>query len=236
MKKKYSRKYFKLEKTWWWFSARRELLDQILKKINKREMKILDFGCSSGINMNILGKYGNVFGIDKDKEAIKIAKMRGFNVLRGDIKTKFKDKTFDLITCLDVIEHIDKDRDLLKEFYRVLKKEGKLIITTSAFMFLWSTHDIINQHKRRYEKNELEEKIRYAGFKILKSSYWNMTSFLPVLLFKSIWKGIKSSESYLIEAPKILNYLMLNILRIENNIISKANLPIGVSLLLVCGK
>ena len=161
----YTAKYYNLEKDHWWFAGRRKLILKLLKDVS-RDSKVLDIGCSGGVLIQELANEGlkNLVGIDADQSAVLLARNRELNVMLVDaIKTNFEDENFDMIIAADVLEHIENDDQALKEWNRILKKGGKIIILVPAFMFLWRKHDEENQHKRRYSKKQLLKKLKGAG-------------------------------------------------------------------------
>src|SRR3990167_3310097 len=167
------------EKHWWHLSKRRELID-IVKQLNLKNSNILEIGCGTGKNLELLSKFGEAWGLDKSREAIKFCKRRGLNnLVLGDAENiPFSKGKFNLIILLDVLEHTD-DIMSIKEMSRVLAPKGYLIITVPAFSWLWSQWDVVLEHKRRYTKHELTSKLELGGFKIVKISY--KYSFLVLL-------------------------------------------------------
>ncbi len=236
MEKEYELKYHDIEKDNWWFVGRRDIIFRNMPK--KKELKILDVGCSGGINIKYLGEKGfeNIFGIDTSKQAIKSCKKKGIknvSVVDGS-KTHFKNKEFDIIIASDVLEHIKDDEKALSEWKRILKDEGKLILFVPAFNFLWSNHDNINRHFRRYSKKELIKIVKESGFGIIKASYWNFFVFLPssfIKIFKKIF--VEKSRDNLVKVNPVINKMLLKMIYIENRLLNNINLPFGVSVFIV---
>jgi len=200
-------KYLEIQKNWWWFSGRRDLILQLISDISYE--KVLEIGCGSGE----LSKYQkNYTGIDISPKSSKF--------IVGDAqKLPIKDNSFDLILLLDLLEHTD-DKVVIEEVYRVLKPNGYVIITVPAFMFLWSQHDIDNHHVKRYRRGELP----LSKFELLKFTYWN-TILFPMMVLA------KRKKKQLTVLPKTINYILESVLKIENYLISKnIILPIGVTL------
>ena len=144
MEKEQYKIMYDIEESNWWYKGMRKilfsLLDTYLKK--KKNLKILDAGCGTGINLNYLKKYGDVTGIDISDEAIKFSKKRGYKIKKANIeKLPFKDNTFDLVISLEVIYHkqVKNDIKALKEIHRVLKKRGLAIIRVPAKKILYRT-------------------------------------------------------------------------------------------------
>ena len=238
MLKEYEIKYHKLEKEQFWFKAIRKLILQLIGD-NKEQLVILDIGCSGGVLLDELRENGfnDIYGIDLSEDGINICQYnRHKNTYVMDAaKTEFKDNMFDLIIASNVLEHIENDEDALKEWNRILKKDGLLIVIVPAFKFLWSEHDIVNAHFRRYRKNELETKIR-KNFELIKISYWNFILFFPVFAVRMVQLLIKPKPTLtgdLIDFNPILNKCLYSILWTENKLLKFIVLPVGISLFTV---
>lgn len=235
LEKSFEDEYLEQEKHHFWFVARRELIDGLCKKILKNKSKILEVGCFSGENMDILKKYGDVYGVDNSRKAIQKAKEKGLNVFLADAtKLPFKDSTFDIVLMLDILEHLKDDGKTINEARRVLKEDGILMITVPAFKWLWGEHDEVNKHLRRYSKKDILTLIN--GFKLLRCSFWNFFLLPPIYLIRILPKS-KKPKSDLSRSPSFLNTILLAILRLENIfILSGLDLPIGVSLITIAKK
>ncbi|MBI3740653.1 MAG: class I SAM-dependent methyltransferase, partial [Chloroflexi bacterium] len=135
--------------------------------------EILDVGCGAGNMIHHLARYGRVRGIEVDARPVAQAIARGYDVRQGDATRgiDFPDASFDLVTALDVIEHVDDDAAILREAHRVLRANGTLAITTPAFQALWSHNDVLNGHKRRYAARDLRARVERAGFRVHRLSY-----------------------------------------------------------------
>ena len=230
-------KMYKFEEGYWWWIGKREIVKGIINRLNSDFRTILDVGCGTGLNLIYLKHYGTVIGLDFSKEALDFCKLRAAeNLIQADAeKVPFKDDTFDLITALDLLEHLD-DGDVLKEFHRVLKPNAYLVVSVPAFKFLWCKHDEVLHHKRRYNKDQLGGILEQNGFLIKKITYWNSFLFLPIVMMKLIKrKAMKKQElkTDVEELPNIVNMIFAFILRIESHLISHVNLPVGVSVICV---
>lgn len=206
---------------------------------NKKSCKILDVGCGTGKNIEAFSRFGAVWGIDSAKEALAFCKKRGFkNVTLGSIeKIPFAKESFDCVTALDVLEHVD-DSQALKEIYRVLKKSGIIIATVPAFPQLWSRWDEVLHHKRRYTQKTLKRVLQRNEFEIVKISYMHSFLFLPVLIIRAI-KNLIHENHYPSDfklSNRIVNYLLENIANLEKFFIINARIPFGTSLIVVAEK
>jgi SAM-dependent methyltransferase len=224
---------FVQEKTYWWHVAKRRLVCEAIGKA-KKSQKILDAGCGTGALITDLEKLGyQCWGGDASPEALKFCQKRGlknFWLLNFEKKLPTKNNFFDKISCLDVLEHVAKDDNLLKEFSRTLETNGRLYITVPAYRFLWSYWDQMLGHKRRYSKGELVELLNNCGFRVCRASYFNSFLLLPVFVIRCFKSGIKDQKSDFVEVPKWLNFLLIVVSRIESFFVLKSLTPFGLSI------
>jgi SAM-dependent methyltransferase len=200
----------------------------------------LDIGCGSGLMLNALEDIGQTYGMDMSDEAISFSK----EIFTGTVKkgmlpdeVPYEENFFDLITALDVIEHVDRDIDSLKAMHSRLIAGGKAVITVPAYMFLWSSFDDVNEHKRRYTLNELNEKLVQAGFTVEKITYYNTLLFPVVLVVRILNNILNRDGSSDIDMPsKPLNFVLKQIFGLEKYLLKFVNLPFGVSILAVVRK
>ena len=241
MLKNYEDKYHIIEKSNWWFKARRDLIINLIK--GNSNNKILDVGCSGGLLLLKLKSidYNNIYGLDISNDAINICKNSGLkNVfVRDGLVTKFKDEEFDFVIASDILEHIRQDSLAIKEWTRILKKSGRLIIFVPAFQSLWSDHDELNYHVRRYNKNLLLNLAKNNNLAIERLSFWNFSLFIPSIINKLAKRFIKSRNKMddFYKVNNTFNNILYNILRLENKLIHTGiNMPIGVSLFVILRK
>src|SRR6266850_1390203 len=213
---------YKLESFYWWFVARRRLLESLIEGISHEYNRpaILDVGCGTGINFSVLAKYGDTFSSDASEEALSFSKGRGIDgLVRSQVESlPFASSTFNIVTALDVLEHVDDDLKALDELLRITKDGGVLVITVPAYGFLWSEHDEALHHRRRYAASELRNKLTNAGFEVERVTYYITFLFFPILLVRfaqSLSKrSIHAKTSHII-LPVWLNSLLIAILGLE---------------------
>jgi SAM-dependent methyltransferase len=237
----YIKEYQKMKNYNWWFLTRNDIIEKMLKKyslsLNFYNQKILDCGCGRGDLLIYLKKKGfkNLYGIDNTKDMIK--NIDDISVFNMDVcNMSFNDEEFDIVISSDLIEHIDDDKKAILEMKRILKKNGVLIVFVPAFNFLWSYHDVINMHKRRYTKKEIVFKLKSEGFEILKSSYWNFLAFFPVFIIRIIKKIFKIRTNDFYSFPLFLNKIIAYFVFVENFLLNYINFPFGVSVFVVARK
>lgn len=228
----------------WWFVGRRAILESFLQgiieksKIKNQESKILDVGCGTGANLEMLKQFGESEGVDVSDDALEFCKKKGLKVHKGLAEElPFEDESFDVVTALDVVEHLDDDVAGLKEMNRVLKKGGKTLIFVPAFMWLWGVQDDISNHRIRYTRQQIVERLEKAGFEIERATYANITFFAPILLGRVLMKitGIKPESENNVNVSA-LNGFFGKIFSAERFWLKRANFPFGVSIVIVAKK
>lgn len=235
--------FFEIQKKHWWFVTKKDIvLDTIGRYFTKdgSEKRVLDIGCGSGLMLNALENIGQAYGMDMSDDAINFSK----EIFNGEVEkgalpdqVPYEENFFDLITALDVIEHIDNDVDSLKSMRSLLVPGGTIVITVPAYMFLWSSFDEMNEHKRRYTLTELREKLVLAGFTVEKISYYNTLLFPIVFAVRMLNNILKRDGASDVDMPASpLNFVLKKIFGIEKYLLRFLNLPFGVSVLAVVRK
>jgi SAM-dependent methyltransferase len=235
---------YRNEQSHWWFVGRRTVvldrIEQIYK--NQTNLKVLDVGCGTGLTMQYLRRYGTVTGVDLSPVALDFCRRRQHQslVMAPLEKLPFAENSFDLVTALDIIEHLDDDVAGLKEIGRVLKPGGRAVILVPAYMFLWSLQDEVSSHKRRYVAKTIEQAIRSANLAVERSTYAN-TFLFPVIyggrmalkVVRKFNNGIENENGL---HPGWSNGILKQIFTAEAPVLRKVNFPFGVSILLVARK
>lgn len=198
-------------------------------------LRILDVGCGTGANLEMLATFGQAEGVDVADEALTFCKGKGLNVHKGLAEDlPFKDAEFDVATGLDVIEHLDDDVAGLTEMHRVLKPGGRILVFVPAFMWLWGVQDDISHHRIRYTKKQIVEKLEKAGFTVERATYANISFFLPILFGRAFMRltGIKPESENNVNVSA-LNGLFGKIFSSERHFLKRLNFPFGVSIVVV---
>lgn len=229
--------YIQEEKHWWHISKRNVVAGMLGAILRNRNLKILDIGCGAGKTMDMLSRFGTVWGLDINKKALSFCKKRGFQhlMLADAADTGFKDNFFDVVTMLDVLEHTDENTTL-QETKRILKPDGFMIITVPTYQWLWSSWDEALKHKKRYTKHNLGAAVKKNGFTIIQSSYMYSFLTLPVFIFRKLKSRQKSYESDFSTNPPFVNFLCTLFANIERYFVMRGWIPFGTSLILVCKK
>ncbi len=235
--------YEKLEKYYWWFVGRRQIIGRVLEKyFSGEKLNILDWGCGPGGNFSLLGQYGQVLGVDASEESISACKQKGItNVLQAVELSELKGGAqYDLVTNFDVLEHISDDRGFLQGLRTVVKPGGHVLVTVPAYQFLWSSLDEALGHKRRYTRKEISEKFARAGYQVMRASYFIFflsPAFVGYRMFEKLIKKKSTSLSgSVIEFPKLINWLFTKTLSLESILIPFISLPFGTSIIVLAKK
>lgn len=234
----------RVEDSHWWFVGRRAILESFMQKIvseipnPKSSISILDVGCGTGANLEMLAQFGASEGVDVSDDALEFCRAKGLKVHKGLAeKLPFADESFDVVTALDVVEHLDDDVAGLREMHRVLKRGGKTLIFVPAFMWLWGVQDDISNHRIRYTKKQIVERLEKAGFVIERATYANWTFFAPILAGRTLMKvtGIKPESENNVNVSA-LNGIFGKIFSAERLWLKNFNFPFGVSIVITAAK
>jgi SAM-dependent methyltransferase len=220
----------------WWYRGRRRFLRTELDRLPLAPSpRLLDAGCGSGRTLDELAGYGRVSGIDLSPEAVAAARRRGHDdvhVARVE-ELPFPDATFDVVTCLDVVEHTPDDRATLAELWRVTRPAGLLLVTVPAYEALWSWHDEVNLHFRRYDSTSLRAAARASGWDVVGDTHFNSLLLAPAAAVRVAQRRRPpSGHSDLGLTPRALNGVLEWPLRLESRLVAAGiRLPAGLSLL-----
>jgi len=234
----------RVEDTHWWFVGRRAILASFLQQITAKlhstrgAIRILDIGCGTGANLEMLSRFGTSEGVDVSDDALDFCRGKGLIVQEGLAeKLPFEDESFDITTALDVVEHLDDDIDGLKEMYRVTKPGGYSLIFVPAFMWLWGVQDDVSNHRIRYTRSQIVERLEKSGYSIERATYANWTFFAPILAGRTLMKltGIKPESENNVNISA-LNGIFGKLFSAERFWLKRFNFPIGVSIVVVAKK
>ena len=213
-----------------WFRSKRDLINILMNKIGRKNLKILNIGAGTGADLEIMNRFGNIYIIDVNKKALDLIPSNLYSEKKVCDATAlpYPNDFFDIVCSFDVFEHIENDKKAVLEAHRVLKKNGLLLLMVPAFNFLFSAHDKALLHYRRYSKKKLYDLLRIFKYEYL--SYWNSILFIPLSILRILKKRAKPKTDYF-NLPSLLEKAFLNFLRIENKLIMKDyRLPFGLSL------
>lgn len=235
---------FEAEDSYWWFIARNRILEKTVRTFCelKPTFNLLDVGCGTGGFASLLKSDCNVIGIDTSDIALDYSRKRGLTNIKNCYLNQFDKNQYgkiDAITMLDVIEHIEDDAKVVKEAYDLLVNGGYMFASVPAYQWLWSHHDEIHMHYRRYTVTRFKKLFRDAGFKVMYSSYFNTILFPPAVLKRFIDKitgAGQKNDAPIDEVPDFVNTVFTKLFMLEKSLIPSVMLPFGLSIVLVAKK
>jgi SAM-dependent methyltransferase len=243
MERSFLDKYRRIEREHWWFRVRSKILTDQLHLLLKgiRPMQILNVGAATGASTEMLQSFGEVSSLEYDQPSVDYCRdVLKLDVIQGSITAlPYADASFDLVCAFDVVEHVEDDRLAVSELIRVCKPGGHVFVTVPAYMSLWSDHDVVNNHYRRYQQTELLA--LFSSGSLLRSTYFNTLLFPMIWLARRIGNIFKRKDA----APKPDNEWMQHpltdrlfgaVFTLERPLLRHMNLPFGVSLALIWNK
>jgi len=216
----------------WWYRGRAAVVRAVLDRIDSPDgQRILDFGAGYGGMHDELARRGEVYAFEPDVEAQSQAKKKNYRAIY-DSERAALGRRYDLIGLFDVLEHIEDDRAFLERAHDALEENGKLIITVPAMPFLWSVHDVMHHHFRRYTRETLRHALIRAGYTVEYLSHWNAALFVPAALTRLL--GRSGESSFML--PRFLDTIFHTLIRTESALMRLTPLPFGISLVALARK
>ena len=251
MHKEYYKEYYFNERNHWFFLARNKIILDTIRRFfisNDSSNKILNVGVATGYTSVLLKEFGDVESIEFNPDCYDfvVHNVPEIKVTKGSIlELPYKDESFDMVCAFDVIEHVKDDELAIKEMKRVCKQDGFVYVTVPAYMFLWSNHDEINIHERRYCRKYLKYRFQSDG-NIVYSTYFNSLLFPVIAFYRLFISGLRQESKNIDDEKEIigkdlaigsnfwfLNKMLYYLFSFESLILkSKIKFPIGVSIML----
>ncbi len=241
----------RVEDTHWYHESRRRLLEYYLDSVKDALpscAQILDVGCGTGGMLNVLEKYGDITGLEISEYALSLLlkKHPSAKIKIGsanDLDNIFKGQAFDLATFFNVLYHkwIADDVQVLKKAADIVKPGGFIVLNEPAYGFLYRDNDKICFGARRYTKTGIRDILTKAGFRIVKITYFNSLSFLPLVAITALQRSglirFKSASNELRRPHRVVNELLKFIMSCELAIIKIfGSMPFGVSVFVLAEK
>jgi SAM-dependent methyltransferase len=224
-----------LDAVHWWFVARREILASLIERRVPldSDAPILEIGCGTGHNLEMLSRFGRVDAVELDDEARALASTRlGRPVGNAPLPELpgIEDGHYQLIALLDVLEHIDDDIAALSSIRRKLAPGGHILVTVPANPWMWSAHDVAHHHHRRYSVAALRSAVERAGLRIDLLSHFNTLLFPLAAAARLGGKltGKEDSDDRL--PPRPLNRMLTAVFGLERHVVGRVPMPFGVSI------
>jgi SAM-dependent methyltransferase len=224
--------------THWWYRARREILSDYLTRFGDlpKDARVLEIGCGTGHNLPMLAQFGEVDAIEIDETAAAKASERlGKKVGSSPLPELegVEPGSYDLVAVLDVVEHVEDDVGALQAMARALKPGGKILITVPAHQWMWSAHDVVNHHKRRYSKGTLMAALEKSGLKARKLRWFNSLLFPVAVAARFAGKLMGKDDSDDSPPPKALNTLFEGVFGLERHLVGRIPMPPGLSIIVL---
>lgn len=236
MEPEYAARYRELYERHWWWRAREEYLVSWLRRLwpNRGRLAILDVGCGDGLFFDRLAEFGDVEGVEADASIVNAASPFRDRIYVGPLDENYRPgKRFDLVLMLDVVEHVQDAVAFLRHGVRLLDAEGRLLITVPAFPLLWTAHDVINHHVKRYTKAGVRRVADAAGMRIEHWRYFDQWTFAAKLLIRLKETMIPTAGSVPKIPPPPVNRALYAFSRLEHLTLGRLPIPFGSSLLIV---
>lgn len=241
MEERFYAEYAEIQDRHWWFVGRRRIIGSFLEArldpAPSAGRRILDIGCGTGTMLGELRRFGDVYGVDTEAAAVEFCHDQGesqVELAAGDT-VPHPDASFDLVSLLDVIEHVEDDQTLLGEARRVLRPGGHLLVTVPAFEWMWGEQDVIAHHVRRYTSRQLRDSLQRAGFDIGVLTHFNTILFPPIAAIRLAKRALPDPEQvhsdFELNKPGRLNSVLTRIFAAEAPWVARRRLPFGVSIM-----
>ena len=235
MQREQIQEMYDVEADHWWFSGKRLLMRRLLgERLHRRDLRLLDVGCGAGANAVELASYGEVVASDRSLDALGFVRSRGIAkvVAASAPELPFASGSFDVVTAYDIIEHVEDDARFLAELGRVLRPGGALAIHVPAWPFLWSNHDVVLEHKRRYTRAGLRALIQSSGLRLDYLGWASCAIFAPTAGIRLLRRvtGAQEHGADLGVVPAPINRILRGVYRVEAEVAARTGLPVGVSL------
>ncbi|HXB42823.1 MAG TPA: class I SAM-dependent methyltransferase [Puia sp.] len=241
MDSEYLKKYYNLERAHWWFRVREKIFRQQLTQSlpGDKELKILNVGAATGRTTEMLADFGAVTSVEFDHDTCEFLRAKlNMEVTEASVTAlPFADQRFDVICAFDVLEHVQSDEQAIKELSRVCKSNGLIYLSCPAYSFLWSDHDRINHHYRRYTSRSLEKLVQ-REFQLQYMTYFNSILFLPIAGYRLIQRIFPRKEviqsdfaDHGLLSKKWLNWVFETTFNTEVLLLRSIKFPFGISIL-----
>ena len=228
-------KMAELDQQHWWYRARRQVLAALIRRKARPPAggRLLEIGCGTGHNLEMLSEFGQLDALELDDTARAVAEKRlGRPVMDSPLPELrgVPQRTYDLVAALDVIEHIDDDEASIASIATLLKPGGKVVMTVPAHEWMWSAHDVVSHHKRRYSKRSLKKLIEGSPLRLEAMGYLNSLLLPAAIAERLASKARGKQDADLWLPPRPVNAMLEMLFASERHLIGRVPLPPGLSL------
>ncbi len=220
----------------WWFVGRRAVILSVARELFGRGgLRLSEIGCGTGSLLGALSEFGEVTGVEGSPDFLRVARRCGRPVLSGTLPDAIPlpSGSLDGVLLLDVLEHIDDDQAALRAVLRLLVPGGLLLCTVPAYQALWSSHDVVLGHRRRYTRATLRRALGGAGFRVTRLTYFNTLLAPPVAAARLFGRRRRALRHDLVSPPRWLNSLLARLFALEAPLLRRVNFPFGISVLAI---
>jgi SAM-dependent methyltransferase len=230
-----------------WFRGFRAFVTPLLRHAaeGRRTPRLLDCGCGTGANLELLDTFGHAYGFDLTEAGLRIGRQAGrTRTARASVTAvPFPTAAFDIVTSFDVLYSLtDADEQTaIAEMYRLLKPGGFALVNVAAMRILRGDHSVLSHEVRRYSRADLRNRMEQAGFFVQRLTYTNATLFPALAIVRSIQRrrGLRTEQDAVGEIsvpPAPVNAIMTAVMRLEALWLRAFDAPFGSSLLCLARK
>ena len=236
MDRAYVATHIEEDRAHWWFRGRLAVLLAVLAaRLPSRRLQLLELGCGTGNVLGELRRFGDPIGVEIDETLRSTAVARGLDARAGALpdRVPVAPGSADVVLMLDVLEHVEAEASALGATRRLLTPGGLLVLTVPAYRWLWSAHDVVLGHRRRYTRAELRRAVEAAGFVVERVSYFN-TLLLPAIgVVRLVRRALRRDGHDLRRPGPMVNRVLEVVFGFERHLLRRLDLPFGSSLLLI---
>ena len=232
------------EATHFWFRGFRQFVRPMLDEVagGRGDLRMLDCGCGTGNNMELLRPYGRPMGFDLTGGGLELARPRHLPITRADVtRIPFVDGAFDLVTSFDVLQCVPDDVAAVREMARVVKPGGAVMATVAAFDILSGDHAAVWHEVRRYTRGTAIRLFGDAGLNPYRVKFI-FGSLFPLMLAVRVtqrllrpYRDLRPDTDIGVPSPPV-NALLTGLVRAEAAVSRHLPMPVGSSLLIVATK
>ena len=225
----------------WWYRARRDVLRALIERHARPPVgsRVLEVGCGTGHNLDMLGEFGAVDAVEIDEAARGVAEARlGRSVGSAPLPglAGVERGAYGLVAALDVVEHVEDDGAALATLGACLAPGGRLLVTVPAWPWMWSAHDEVNHHHRRYTRRTLRDAVEGAGLTLRRLDWFNSALF-PAIAGARLVNRVRGSDDSDDALPSpLVNAALERVFAAERHLIGRAPMPPGVSLAAIASR
>lgn len=226
----------------WWFRGRRAvILAEMARRLDGDRLRraggrlrLAELGCGSGGMLEAIGRFGSAVGVETDRALRERARERGLDVRAGALPDSIplEAGAWDAVCLFDVLEHLDDEAGALAACGRLLAPAGRLFVTVPAYAWLWSRHDELLGHRRRYTTRSLRQAVGRAGFRVDRVTYFNTLLAPPIMAVRLVRAALRSPGHDLDRPAPLVNRALAACFSVEARLLGWVSPPFGISILL----